>query len=79
MRALEPQDGTEGNRLRLSEENQGGKLCVRSQKSEMKTKAARKWGKDLGTPKSWIVTSFPQRDSEKTESDLSLLKSVSFP
>lgn len=76
-RAVEPQDGAEGNRLRLSEENQGGKLCVRSYK--LKTKEARRWDKDLGTPRSCTVTSLPQRDSEMTESDLSLLKSVSFP
>lgn len=45
----------------------------------MEDKSRQTAGKDLGTIESCIVTSFSQRDFEMTESELSLLKSVSFP
>lgn len=50
---------------------------VRSYK--LKTKKVRQRGKDLGTTESCVLTSFSQRDSEMTESELSLLQSVSIP
>lgn len=45
---------------------------------ELKTEV-RQQGKELGTTEGCIMISFSQRDYEMTESELSLLKSVSFP